>query len=307
MRDVTTPKLKRPDSTIKLDRDQLLKEGLPALRDRCTLTILTGSLPGAVFAIEAEQTLIGRDAQCTIALEDVALSRVQAEIIHRSGSFFLKDRESTNGTFLNGTKAVGEKQLQDGDRIKMGQTVLKVSLQDAVEQDASRKLYESAVRDPLTQVYNRRFFDERLVNEFAYALRHSTPISLLVLDIDHFKKVNDSYGHPTGDAVLRVVGSALQETLRREDIVARFGGEEFAIIARGIAHPNACILAERIRRKVEALIIQREGGTLSVTMSIGVATLGPGAAFQTSDAMLSAADEALYRAKAEGRNRVCTA
>jgi diguanylate cyclase (GGDEF)-like protein len=173
---------------------------------------------------------------------------------------------------------------------------------DDVEEALLRRLYESTVTDGLTGAYNRKHFGERLAGEVAYARRHDTPLSLLMLDIDHFKKVNDTYGHPAGDRVLRSFTDTLRHTLRAEDVLARYGGEEFVIIARGLDTEHAMHLGERIRTLVAETPIDVEGHTVELTVSIGVASLACEGA-NAADGLVAVADRRLYAAKAAGRNR----
>jgi diguanylate cyclase (GGDEF)-like protein len=165
----------------------------------------------------------------------------------------------------------------------------------------------SGVRDPLTALHNRRFLDERIVAELAYALRHRAPLSFLLLDIDHFKRVNDTHGHLAGDAVIRVVGATLSRMVRTEDLVARWGGEEFAVLARGTGGRNAQIFGERIRRAIEQVELPWRAERLRVTVSIGVAFVenrgGTGERIAPS-ALVGTADAALYASKGGGRNQV---
>jgi len=169
----------------------------------------------------------------------------------------------------------------------------------------AHKLYEGSTRDALTGLYNRKYAGERLAAEVAYAHRHGTLLSLVLFDLDYFKRVNDSFGHLAGDGVLRVVAGQVQKTIRAEDVLARYGGEEFVVLVRGIEHKSVGVLAERIRKGVERLEIPWESRNLKTTVSIGVASLsecGPKAA---AEALVALADERLYQAKAGGRNRVC--
>ncbi|MGB0680945.1 MAG: GGDEF domain-containing protein, partial [Polyangiales bacterium] len=176
-------------------------------------------------------------------------------------------------------------------------------LHDATEMAAVKRVYELAVRDALTQCHNRRYLDDRLRADFAFALRHHTSLTVLMVDLDHFKHVNDHYGHPAGDEVLRQVAAALKTSLRIEDVVARYGGEEFCVVARGTSLEQAKILAERVRVTVAALQVIWEGQVLRLSASVGVATLQPGTTFRDVGALIAAADQALYQAKRAGRNR----
>jgi two-component system cell cycle response regulator len=274
-------------------------------RDRCTLTLLTGVEAGLVYWIDADETVLGRGHGCRVRIEDSALSRKHCRIIKKSGDYVIEDLGSTNGTFVDAEPVREGRRLEDGVRIQMGRdTVLKFSIQDELEMRATRRLYESAMNDPLTGVYNRRYLDNHLDAEFAFAARHGTSLSLLLIDADHFKRVNDTFGHAGGDTALRALAGHLKSNVRAEDMIARFGGEEFAVLAREISGEGALAVAERIRRSVEATPVKLEdGGSIAITVSIGVVTMGAKRTFNNADALLEAADEALYRAKEAGRNR----
>jgi two-component system, cell cycle response regulator len=277
-------------------------------RDRCTLTMLSGPTTGSLYTVaDDEDLLVGRGSEASARVQDAGLSRLHARVWREAESYKIEDLGSTNGTYVNGRRLDDAQVLKEGDRIQMGGTVMfRVHLQDAVEQEATRRLYESAVRDALTQTHNRRYLDERLQAEFAFARRHLTPLSVLLIDLDHFKRINDTLGHLAGDAVLRVVATALQRMLRTEDVVARYGGEEFCVLARGTDARNAMIVGERIRRMVEGLQIPWEGKPVRVTLSVGVATMDETHPFGSVQALVGAADAALYRAKQAGRNRCAT-
>ena len=168
-------------------------------------------------------------------------------------------------------------------------------------------LFELTLRDPLTRCYNRRYFERRLHEEFSFARRQRTALSLLLIDIDHFKRINDKYGHPVGDLVLEHVAASVQNMMRPEDVLARYGGEEFVVIARDITAENAEILAERIRRHVLALQVPLPGTVIHVSASIGVATMSAESPYAACEDLVVAGDEAMYEAKNAGRNRVCRA
>jgi diguanylate cyclase (GGDEF)-like protein len=200
---------------------------------------------------------------------------------------------------------VARKALTDGDRIRLGKaTVVKFTLHDELERSFHRQMYESTVRDPLTQVFNRKYLTDRLRSELSYARRHAKSLSLLMLDIDHFKNVNDTLGHLAGDAALRALAALLIKQLRAEDVVARYGGEEFVLLARGIPAQATMVLAERVRKAVEAMLIPWEPTSIRITVSVGVGFTADGAEFATPDDLVARADENLYAAKAAGRNRV---
>jgi diguanylate cyclase (GGDEF)-like protein len=183
--------------------------------------------------------------------------------------------------------------------------VLRFSVIAADEEALARQLYEGSTRDALTRVYNRKYAGERLTAEVAYAHRHGTLLSLVLFDLDHFKRVNDSLGHLAGDVVLRVVAAQVQKAIRVEDVLARYGGEEFIVLVRGVERDGATVLANRLRTGVERLSIPWESRAIKVTVSVGVASLSECGPRATVDALVTLADERLYKAKTGGRNRVC--
>jgi two-component system cell cycle response regulator len=273
--------------------------------DRATLTVLGGLNAGQVFTLDRDESSIGRGRDADIRIDDAGISRKHARIQRADeGRHVLQDLGSANGIFVNGRR-VERVDLVDGDRVQIGPTVvLRFGVVTADEETLARRLYEGSTRDGMTQLYNRKYASERLVAEVAYAHRHGSFLSLIVSDIDHFKRVNDTFGHLAGDVVLRVVAAQMQKAIRAEDVLARYGGEEFVVIVRGIEQKNVYVLADRIRRSVERLSIPWEARTLKITMSLGVASLevcGPNA---TADELVAFADARLYRAKDGGRNRV---
>lgn len=219
---------------------------------------------------------------------------------------YLADDGSRNGTFLNDRRVSVPERLHDGDHIRIGNTIMRFSLVDALEERALTSLFELTVRDPLTRAYNRRYLMPHLRGELSFAARQGMSLALLLVDIDFFKRINDTYGHAAGDAVLQLVANTIQRLLRPYDVLCRYGGEEFLVVARDTSLRNAEILAQRICHYVESLRFEVEGGTDSVTVSVGVTAVTPEAGAEDPDALVSAADDALYVAKEAGRNRVYT-
>jgi len=281
---------------------------LPMLdKDRYVLSVLTGPALGTVFTIDFsnQDLVLGRGPNASGRIDDATISRMHARIFFRDERVHLEDMGSRNGTFLEGQRIETTQQLEPGNRIQLGpQTLLRFDVLDAIEHQAALQVYEWTVRDPLTRLYNRRYLDERLSAEFAYAIRRGTRLSLLVLDIDHFKQVNDVYGHQAGDALLSGIAGFLQRIVRSEDIVARYGGEEFVIALRDVSHADSMRLAERIRSSLEKLTIPWNDATINITASVGVATHTPEQGAEDFNALISGADQALYMAKMAGRNCV---
>jgi diguanylate cyclase (GGDEF)-like protein len=271
---------------------------------RATLTLVSGPNAGAIYPLLLDENVIGRAKDVAIRIDDPGISRKHARIV-RSGDqlYVLEDLESRNGTFVRGNK-VAQHTLAEGDRLALGPSVeFRFGYTDEAEEGLLRRLYESSVLDPLTGAYNRKHFAERLASELAYAKRHKTPLSLLMFDIDHFKRVNDTLGHLAGDHVLRDVAGLVKKTLRAEDVFARYGGEEFAVIARGIDVERAFRFGERVRTIVEAARIEFNKTAIPVTVSVGVASIVCCGGDPTGDALIAKADERLYVAKRGGRNR----
>jgi len=279
--------------------------GIGSTHAKPVLTVLTGGMSGQLFKVTKGTAVIGRAANAEVKIEDDGISRTHARIrSETAGRAFIEDMGSRNGTFVNGTKLTGTVELREGDKIQVGRgTVLRFGFQDNLDESFHENLMSSALRDGLTKLFNKKYFMERLDSELKFAVRHGVALSLLMLDLDYFKKVNDTLGHLAGDTVLAAVSSQLSRAVRNEDVVARFGGEEIAIVLRQINIENAMHMADRLRRMVETAVIPFDGKDLQVTVSIGVANY-PTLTVKTPEQLVEAADKALYRAKGAGRNRV---
>lgn len=274
-------------------------------REKAYVIVIAGPDLGQMFALEGKSD-IGRGQDASIRLLDTETSRAHARFLNRGGQIAIRDLDSTNGTFVNGQK-ITETTLEDGDTIQIGTTtILKFSYHDELEEEFQRKMYSAALRDGLTGAFNKKFFLERLDSEMAYAMRHQSSLSLVMFDLDHFKGLNDNYGHLAGDYVLKTLGAGIQAAVRGEDVFSRYGGEEFVVLSRGIDLASAMHFAERLRTWVAEYPFVFEGQTLPVTTSLGVASF-PQTAAATGRELLKKADQALYRAKGEGRNRVASA
>ena len=288
------------DTTRTLDPAQPPVEDKP----RPYLLVLAGTSVGEMHRIAKEKTVMGRGDKVDVRLFDEGISREHAQLVQQGEKVFLEDLGSTNGTFCNGTR-VQRQALAHGDKILLGSTtILKFSYHDKLDEMFQRQMSESALRDGLTKTFNKRYLSERLESEFTYATRHSTPLVLLFLDIDHFKRINDAYGHPAGDFVLAELSKLVSDTLGPEDILARYGGEEFAIISRGGQVSEGEVMAEGLRRLVEKHPFVFENRPISVTISVGVAGI-PHPGVQSAADLIAVADEMMYEAKRSGRNRVC--
>jgi diguanylate cyclase (GGDEF)-like protein len=270
------------------------------------LIVLMGGNVGETFRLDPGlgEILVGRAPTSTIRFDDDGVSRRHATLrMVPTGEWRIEDLGSANGTHVNGERITG-RVLQDNDKIQLGPgTLLKFTWHDELEENFQRQMFDAALRDGLTKAFNRKYFLTRLDTELAYARRHNAPLSLVMLDVDHFKRINDTYGHVIGDQVLVMIAQLVSKTIRAEDVFARYGGEEFAVICRGVSRDQACILGERLRQIVEATPFGTGSRTISVSISVGVAGM-PEFSAESSLQLVAAADEALYGAKRGGRNKV---
>jgi two-component system cell cycle response regulator len=291
----------QPKTVVQKIND-LLGENKPS---SAYLIVVAGrSSVGKMFRLDRGEMVIGRSSDADIHLDDDGVSRNHAKIVLRAdGSLQLLDMGSTNGTFYNGTR-IDIQTLKDGDKIQIGSAmILKFSYQDTLDEALQRNLYDSATRDGLTRLYNKKYFLDAIGKEFAYADRHATPLTLVMIDVDHFKRINDTYGHQCGDYVLQRLAQLLSEGVRAEDVIARYGGEEFAVLLRACLEDQATVFAERMRNTVETSEFVFNGQRIKVTISAGVATQVPGT-FSNAEGLVALADQFLYQAKEAGRNRV---
>jgi diguanylate cyclase (GGDEF)-like protein len=288
---VPTQPINLPDMESKVGRRPLL--------------IITGGVDaGRVVPIDSSLITIGRSLDCSIHPDDPGLSRVHAHILSVDGQVVFADARSTNGSRVNSMRVREPVRLHDGDRVQLGtSTTMMFTIASDGELASLSDAYQGSLRDPLTGLFNRRYLDTALAAEVKLAKRKQLPLSLLLLDLDHFKRVNDEFGHQAGDEVLRRAAAVLSAELRAEDLLARFGGEEFLMIARATTLPDAYIVAERLRSAVEQARFGWKEHVIPLTVSIGVASLRFDGEGSSPTALISEADKRLYAAKLR-RNRV---
>jgi diguanylate cyclase (GGDEF)-like protein len=272
-------------------------------RDRAVLIRMDGAHAGQLCSLGGEPCRMGRHASNDLSIADGGVSRFHARIVHDGAHHTIEDLGSRNGTYVRGQRVM-RATLSDGDWIQVGPRVtLRYSMTDSRQETLLRQLYESSTRDALTGAYNRQHFDERMRTEIAYAMRHGTNVSLVMFDIDHFKRINDTNGHLAGDQVLRHIARLAARQLRAEDVFARYGGEEFAVILRGIDVLGALRVAERLRATIEVLPVGWEKSIVRLTISGGCAALSQ-CERPLPEALVALADTRLYAAKRTGRNRI---
>ena len=297
------------ERTVKLD----LREVALPITKRPVIVILQGQSIGQTVKLDKERTIVGRGSQADLVLRDEIASRQHAEIRCLSMEddcveYYVSDLDSTNGTFLNGTKVTSQQLLQDGDKIKVGNHLIKFAMLDDSETEFQEKLHEMTQRDELTGLRSRRSLFAELDRRIMEASRKAEveQISALMMDIDFFKRVNDGRGHIVGSHTIRDVGHIIRDVVGSADLAARYGGEEY--MAYVIGPPERGFeIAEAIRKTVESHPFPAStidpSQTMHITISLGVATFpadGEGAL-----EIVQKADQALFRAKLSGRNRSC--
>jgi diguanylate cyclase (GGDEF)-like protein len=272
----------------------------PTGKEAC-LVVIYGLDLGKKYNVDRPSIVIGRSSKADIQIDQESVSRNHCKLINTGKSIMLRDLGSTNGTYVN-DELVDEYVLRDGDLIKVGRCIFKFLSGNNIENAYHEEIYRLTTIDGLTQIYNKRYFVETLEREIGRAHRYRRELSLVMFDIDHFKKINDTYGHLAGDHVLKQLASVIKTRIRREDILSRYGGEEFAIICPEIDNYNAVQFAEKIRALVEKAVFRFEDTDIPVTISIGCASMAPD--LQEPHEFIRIADAHLYEAKSQGRNRV---
>ena len=265
------------------------------------LVVLYGPNLGRRYPLGPDEVILGRGADVHIVLDADSVSRRHARIRLSESGFVLDDLGSTNGSYVN-DRRVERALLKDGDIIRIGVTILKFLSGSNVEAAYHEEIYRLTILDALTSVHNKRFFLEFLEREISRSQRHATTLALVLFDVDHFKHVNDTYGHMAGDAALKEICRRLRPRIRREDLLARYGGEEFACVLPDTTRSGAAIFAEALRILVERDPVVHQGTRIPVTISLGVAVHSIDEPASTND-LIRRADEKLYQAKREGRNR----
>jgi two-component system, cell cycle response regulator len=267
------------------------------------LVVIYGLELGRKYDLGQKEVLIGRSSKAEIQVDQESISRNHACITNTSRGVHIKDLGSTNGTFVNDELVKAETALRNGDLVKIGRTIFKFIAGGNIETAYHDEIYRLTTMDGLTQIYNRRYFEEALEREVSRSRRYERNLTLVMFDVDHFKQVNDRYGHLAGDYVLKQLASTLRTRIRREDVFARYGGEEFGLLLPEIDLPGAVKLADKARRLVDKQRFEFDKNVIPISISLGVAALT--GEHRGAEDLKRAADSKLYEAKATGRNRVC--
>lgn len=288
----------RESKTLKLKLQE-------ARRSEACLIVVVGKPLGKRFALSSKTMVIGRGSECEIPLIESSLSRTHAQVLKKdNGRFYVKDLDSTNGTYLNDHKLTSGKdtEVKNGDFLKLGNMIFKFIGRGRIDNVFHKDILNLATRDDLTGTLNRQSLMFALEEGFQRAKMSKKPLSAIVLDIDQFKLVNDTFGHAAGDLVLKETAKVAQSGIRGDDFIGRFGGDEFMIVLSDTSLTNACIVAERIRSRIEQHSFIYEGKRIPVTVSLGVASLDD--SIQSIGTFFGRADAAQYAAKKNGGNQV---
>ena len=265
--------------------------------------------------LERDEVIIGRALEADVRLNDTRASRLHARIITARNleteetSYRIADLASTNGTMVNG-ELITEADLSDGDKIVIGDHLFRFEMLDEIDREFQQQIHRLLAHDELTGLLTSKSFFSELRRESARAQDESRPFCVLMMDLDHFKEVNDTYGHLVGSKTLEETGRLIKAALRAGDVASRFGGEEFAAFLLEASYAQGLVAAERVRvalaeHQFPANRLDSPGGqtTHQITISIGLAAFPDDATDPIE--LVELADSALYRAKRSGRNRVC--
>jgi diguanylate cyclase (GGDEF)-like protein len=267
--------------------------------------MIRGDFIGEVYELDTDVKMVGRSDEVDLTISDSSISRRHAMVVKRPEGFFVSDLGSTNGTFVNRELVSTARRLNEGDKLTLGSVTFKFTFQDQDDTEYHQLLRNMAVKDGLTRIFNKRYFLESLAKEYEFNLRNQAGLSIVMFDIDHFKEVNDTHGHPAGDAILKDLTKLVETEARGYDLFARYGGEEFVFLMRGAPLEAAIGFAERVRGSVEAHDFKYEGITIKVTISLGVSYWDGGKEVTCPEQLVQQVDEQLYKAKNGGRNRIC--
>jgi diguanylate cyclase (GGDEF)-like protein len=294
----------REGGTLILQRPLDAAEKKPPAGDACLVNLHPpGPDIGRRIPLLSAQYIVGRDSEAGLVVSRSSVSRQHARLYtDDDGNWWVEDLNSTNGTFVNEMR-IKLQQLADSDQVRFGDAIYKFLSGSNIESAYHEAIHNMAIQDGMTGIHNKRYFNEFLDREIAVCSRHGHPLTLVMFDVDHFKKINDSYGHLAGDAVLKDLAARIRPRIRREDLFARYGGEEFACVLPSTALPGGIVFAEHLRTLIDERPCLFDNQAIAFTISLGVTTLHrePGV---DPAALIKRADENLYVAKRSGRNRV---
>jgi diguanylate cyclase (GGDEF)-like protein len=294
----------RESGTLVMPRPTgLIEKSLPS-GEACLVNLHPpGPDLGRRIPLVERQYTVGRDSESSFVVSRSSVSRQHARLYQDDDMWWVEDLGSTNGTFVNENRCVTPQQLTDSDQVRFGDAIYKFLYGTNVESAYHEAIHNMAIQDGMTGIHNKRYFTEFLDREIAVAARHGHPLTLVMFDVDHFKRINDSHGHLAGDAVLKDLTARIRPRIRREDLFARYGCEEFACVLPSTALPGGIVFAEHLRNLIEERPSLFEQQRISYTISVGVTTMHRETGTDSAS-LIRRADENLYAAKRGGRNRV---
>jgi diguanylate cyclase (GGDEF)-like protein len=302
--DDTKPGVETKTKLISPDDVPVQDENRGSKSDAGSLILIHGAPQGKRFPLEKDVILIGRSNETDVQIMENGVSRVHTKLIRNGDHLIVHDMGSLNGTFVNNEK-IAECKLQKDDLIGIGVAVLKYLPPGSVEIQYHRRLSDAAFTDPLTGVNNKGYLMEAMENEFKSHKKRSSPLSLIVIDLDLFTDINTDHGHDGGDYVIKEACQIIRDKgVRNTDILGRYGGDEFVVILPDTPTPQAEEIAERIRSHIAGHDFVYDKKPIKLTASCGVATLTPDVTDHIS--FFKVADRALYKAKGLGRNQLST-
>jgi len=295
----------REGGTLILQRPLDTPDKKPPSGDACLVNLHPpGPDIGRRIPLLNTQYIVGRDSEAGLVVSRSSVSRQHARLFaDADGNWWVEDLNSTNGTFVNEVRCTRPIELRDADQVRFGDAIYKFLSGSNIESAYHEAIHNMAIQDGMTGIHNKRYFMEFLEREIAVCQRHDHPLTLVMFDVDHFKKVNDNHGHLAGDAVLKDLAYRIRPRIRREDLFARYGGEEFACVLPSTALAGGIVFAEHLRSLIEERPCMFENQLIPFTISLGVTTMQRETGVDAA-ALIKRADENLYVAKRGGRNRV---
>ncbi|MFK7825357.1 MAG: diguanylate cyclase [Oligoflexales bacterium] len=298
------------DKTVIAEISQIDLKPHRQKKSVASLVQYSGSALGKRYMLAGEKLTIGRSVDADITIGEASVSRIHARIIQQNENIIIEDAGSANGTYINDQKVIGRMSLNDQDMLRLGTVLLKFFSSDNIDGFIQDKIYRMATIDAGTQIYNKQYLLDSLTSEFQSSISSGRKMSIIYYDLDHFKRVNDTYGHNAGDQILRESSHLVKKLIRKDDILGRFGGEEFIIILPNTDSKTAYELGERVRSACANHIYKLEvvsGGKKQLvqhqqTFSVGISQIS--SKMRTPKDLLESADKKLYASKQSGRNKV---
>jgi diguanylate cyclase (GGDEF)-like protein len=291
------------DATISQKVPEIVRA--PDTRDCCLVQIYPTNIVDGLMRLGDDTLTIGREQSNDLSLVDGSVSRFHAKLDRCAEGYLLRDLGSTNGTVVD-NESIQEQVLVGGETIRFGSFIFKFLRASGIEAQYHATVYNAMTRDGLTGAFNKNYLLDSLRQEIARCQRCNHPLCVLLMDIDYFKKVNDTYGHLVGDEVLCEFSSRIRGAKRADDLFCRYGGEEFVLILGETTQEDALEIAVNCNQAVGSQDFHTTAGDIRVTVSIGVADLPANQTNVDAVSLLELADVQLYRAKESGRNRVCS-